>query len=463
MELLGYLIKANVLLLAAYAIYVLLLKRETFFQLNRFYLLFTAVLALVAPLVQWNNLTVSPQSYERVVAVLPEVWVGQAAAVADEPMSPWVWFYLVCAGGMIIRLTWLAWSTWRAVRDPQHNAAFTFFNRMVVSASLPHEGKPVVLAHEDVHRRQWHSADVLFFELVHCLCWFNPFMPAIKRSVRLNHEFLADADALRHTDQDVYARMLVAHAMHTDERLLVHSFFSQTLLKPRITMMYTTRSSHRKLWKYAAILPVFALMIAAQTTVLAQSKTTKESDSKVAPPPPPPAPPAPEKAPKAPPAPKDKASSKEAPAVKEIPVTKESPASKEKAPATKDSGKAAIDRGSATEKSPQPVKDVKEITVKDISGPDQMPEYNGGQEAMFKYLGSQLKYPDGVKASGTVFVSFIVKADGRVSNAQIKRSVAPELDKEALRVVSAMPNWKPAMKDGKPVDCEMVLPVKFAS
>lgn len=454
MELLGYLIKANVLLLAAYAIYVLLLKRETFFQLNRFYLLFTAVLALVAPLVQWNSLTVSPQSYERMVAVLPEVWVGQAAAVADEPMSPWVWFYLVCAGGMIIRLTWLAWSTWRAVRDPQHNAAFTFFNRMVVSASLPHEGKPVVLAHEDVHRRQWHSADVLFFELVHCLCWFNPFMPAIKRSVRLNHEFLADADALRHTDQEVYARMLVAHAMHTDERLLVHSFFSQTLLKPRITMMYTTRSSHRKLWKYAAILPVFALMIAAQTTIYARSRdainrvsadpmndVTGDGDAinrvstvdTIAPP-------------KAPPAPKDKASSKEAPAVKETPVTKDSG----KAAIDRGSGKAAIHRGSNE-------------PVKDISGPDQMPEYNGGQEAMFKYLASQLKYPDGVKASGTVLVSFIVKADGRVSNAQIKRSVAPELDKEALRVVSAMPNWKPAMKDGKPVDCEMVLPVKFAS
>ncbi|MFN9800108.1 MAG: TonB family protein [Flavobacteriales bacterium] len=448
MELLGYLIKVNVLLLAAYAIYVLLLKRETFFQLNRFYLLFTALLALVAPLVQWNSFTVSPQSYERVVAVLPEVWVGRAVASADEPMSPWVWFYVVCAGGMIIRLTWLVWSTWRAVRDPQHNAAFTFFNRVVVSASLPHEGKPVVLAHEDVHRRQWHSADVLFFELVHCLCWFNPFMPAIKRSVRLNHEFLADADALRHTGQEEYARMLVAHAMHTDERLLVHSFFSQTLLKPRITMMYTTRSSHRKLWKYAAILPVFALMIAAQTTVLAQSETPKESDSKVAPPSSP-VPPAPAKAPKAPPAPKEKASSKEAPAVKEIPVTKESPASKEKVPATK-------------EKAPMPEKGIKEIGADDISGPDQMPEYNGGQEAMFKYLSSQLKYPEGVKASGTVLVSFIVKADGRVSNAQIKRSVAPELDKEALRVVSAMPNWKPAMKDGKPVDCEMVLPVKFA-
>jgi TonB family protein len=436
MELLGYLIKANVLLLAGYAIYVLLLSRETFFQLNRFYLLFITGLSLAAPLVQWNSLTVTPQTYERMVTVLPEVWVGKPASVADEPVSPWVWFYLVCAAGMIIRLSWLAFSTWRAVRDPQQGSAFTFFTRMVVSPALPHEGRPVVLAHEDVHRRQWHSADVLFFELVHCLFWFNPFMPAIKRSVRLNHEFLADADALKHTEQDVYARMLVAHAMQTDERLLVHSFFSQTLLKPRITMMYTTRSSHRKLWKYAAILPVFALMIAAQTTVYARSRDAinRVSTGDTIAPPPPPAPPAP---PKAPPAKTEKAVSKEAPAVKEVPVTKE-----KSAPAVKDIKGEEIDG--------------------EITGPDEMPEYNGGQEAMMKYLASQLKYPDGVKASGTVFVSFLVKADGKVSNAQVKRGVTPELDKEALRVVSAMPNWKPAKKDGKPVDCEMVLPVRFA-
>ena len=96
---------------------------------------------------------------------------------------------------------------------------------------------------------------------------------------------------------------------------------------------------------------------------------------------------------------------------------------------------------------------------------DKMPEYVGGMEAMTKYLTSNIRYPEEAvksKTTGKVMVSFVVSKDGKVTKTAIKRGVSKELDAEALRVVSSMPNWIPGEKDGKKVDAEMILPVSFA-
>jgi len=399
MELLGYLIKANVLLLLFFAIYKVLLERETFFRTNRIYLLSTTIVALVAPLLRWNSVTISSESYEHWMTVLPEVWVGQATSSAPEPVRAWVWFYVVCASGMASRFVYLLLTAWRASRQPDSDAAFTFLGIVFVAPYIQGVSRHTILEHEEVHCREGHSIDVLFFEIVHCLFWFNPLMGVLKRSVRLNHEFLADAQALHSTDAESYALLLLSQTLHTNEPLLVHSFFSQSLLKSRITMIYTQPSAPRKMWKYLAVIPAFALVIAAQTNVLAQSSPTKATPTKeVLPPPAPPAPPAPPKAPN---------------------------------------------------------------EAKEIVQADQPAEYPGGQEALMKYLGSQLSYPKGETAEGKVFVSFVVQSDGKIADVKIKKSAAPALDKEAMRVVSGMPKWTPAKLAGKPVAAEMVLPISF--
>lgn len=96
---------------------------------------------------------------------------------------------------------------------------------------------------------------------------------------------------------------------------------------------------------------------------------------------------------------------------------------------------------------------------------DKMPEYVGGSEAMTKYLTSNIRYPEAAvkaKTTGRVIVSFVVTKDGKVTKAAVKRGVSKELDAEALRVVSSMPNWIPGEKEGKKADTEMILPVSFA-
>lgn len=95
---------------------------------------------------------------------------------------------------------------------------------------------------------------------------------------------------------------------------------------------------------------------------------------------------------------------------------------------------------------------------------DVKPEFKGGQEALFAYIGENVKYPKSAEKAGvegTVKVEFTVMADGKIEHAQIKSGAAAELNAEALRVVEGMPNWKPGMKDGKAVKTQMVLPITF--
>jgi TonB family protein len=96
---------------------------------------------------------------------------------------------------------------------------------------------------------------------------------------------------------------------------------------------------------------------------------------------------------------------------------------------------------------------------------EEMPNFqDGGQDAFRRYIGENIRYPEDAKAEGIdgrVFVQFIVKADGTVSEAKIVRGVHKTLDEEALRVVRASPEWKPGKQDGKPVDVAFTFPVNF--
>lgn len=103
-----------------------------------------------------------------------------------------------------------------------------------------------------------------------------------------------------------------------------------------------------------------------------------------------------------------------------------------------------------------------EATV--FTGTDKAAEFPGGMEALIHYLASNIKYPEAAQkegVEGVVHVAFVVKSDGTIASAKIKRGVREDIDAESLRVVNTMPNWKPATVDGKAVDSEMTLPISF--
>ena len=97
--------------------------------------------------------------------------------------------------------------------------------------------------------------------------------------------------------------------------------------------------------------------------------------------------------------------------------------------------------------------------------PELMPEYPGGMPAMIEFLQTNIQYPkDAIKqkVEGRVMVMFVVETDGALSNVRVARNVFPSLDAEAVRVVKAMPKWKPGKEKGKAVRVNYTLPVVFS-
>lgn len=100
----------------------------------------------------------------------------------------------------------------------------------------------------------------------------------------------------------------------------------------------------------------------------------------------------------------------------------------------------------------------------ELSAVEEQPEFVGGLEAMYKFLGKNVKYPDMERdagITGRVFVEFVVASDGSITDVSLKRGVSGGLDKEAQRVVKLMPKWNPGKMNGKPVKVRYILPVNF--
>ncbi len=95
---------------------------------------------------------------------------------------------------------------------------------------------------------------------------------------------------------------------------------------------------------------------------------------------------------------------------------------------------------------------------------ENMPEFPGGMGALMQYLSKNIKYPTIAQENGTqgrVIVQFVVNKDGSIVDPKVVRSVDPYLDKEAVRVISTMPKWKPGMQRNKPVRVKYTVPVMF--
>ncbi len=95
---------------------------------------------------------------------------------------------------------------------------------------------------------------------------------------------------------------------------------------------------------------------------------------------------------------------------------------------------------------------------------EEMPEFPGGEEAMLQYIADNLKYPGRArrqKVEGRVVIRFVIDEEGNVTNVEAVKSLHPDCDKAALKVVKNMPRWKPGRQKGKPVRVFYMLPIRF--
>lgn len=259
-----YLVLANLYLIVFYGFYYLFLRRETFFQGNRIYLLTSLLLAFTLPLAELGGFddAVVYQYQLPIIqlgGVAPEALADDisktAAQVSVRPYISTLYMLgcLIAALFVLIRVL----STVRVLRNGRAGQAFSFFGLIHVDNAV--YGSHQIASHEQVHARQWHSADIVMMQAVKILNWFNPVVYFYERALRLQHEYIADGETAA-DNQLAYAELLVSCAMGVSGPVLANSFANRSLLKRRIAMLLCDKSPRGRSWRYAALLPVVAGM-----------------------------------------------------------------------------------------------------------------------------------------------------------------------------------------------------------
>lgn len=420
-----YLLQVNVGLILFYALYKLVCTRDTFFRSRRFILIVSLVLPFILPFIDVREW---PESRDRMImlthfdysAVVPEIVVGSEAVETGNRvfvLSEWIgYLYLAGVVVLLVRLAVQAFSLYRLiVRMPEKeingvrikclndpSGPFSFFGWIFMNpAAVKEDEISEILTHEMAHVKQHHSVDVLLAEMVSICCWMNPFAWLLKREVRLNLEFLADRKVMEAgfaTKSYQYHLLGLAY----NHKYGLSNNFNFSHLKQRIIMMNKKKSNGAGHIKYALFtLPAFALLVAGNISCSQDASKKEDAKEEVV-----------------------------APASQEV---KEAPAEK-----------------AAEEEIFMVV--------------EQMPEFPGGIKELMDYLGTNVKYPENAmkkNVQGRVVVQFVVEKDGSLSEASVIRSIDPDLDAEALRVVQTMPKWKPGMQKGQAVRVKYTLPVSF--
>ncbi len=390
-----------------YTFYLLVMRRTTFFRLNRALLLAGSYLCLLLPLIRLRTVTET-----RVASTLTMVGSGaETASQAALAGFPWksVLLALFLAGSLATLVLYIlsAVRMGRLIKqgEPSEQDGCTLilleedipsfsWGRMVVMSRKDILENPAIFTHERMHVQHHHSLDLLLFLPLQMLCWWNPLVWITREELRLLHEYEADEGVIRQgIDASRYQLLLVRKAVG-EQRFTLASGFQHANLKHRIAMMLKPSSSRWMRWSYLALLPVLAAFMFA-------CNPTKESAE----------------------------------------------------PAESDSAPAEGVRSAGSQEA---------IPFQLI---EKKPSFNGGDANEFsKWVNSQLKYPEQAKkdsAQGRVTLQFTVGADGVVRDVRVLRGVREDLDTEAVRVISASPKWEPGRQGGEAVAVTYTYPVIF--
>ena len=399
-------------------------------------------------------------------------------------------------------------------------APFSWMHLIVVSRKSLAESGRAILIHELAHIAHRHSWDLLLADVCLLFQWFNPTAWLLKQELRTVHEYEADDMVVQSgINARDYQTLLIKKAVGTRLYSMANNL-NHSSLKKRITMMLKKRSNPWARLKYLSILPLAALSVAVfarpevsnklneissvkvnDLTSIAKADEVKSSENSPA-----------------------KLVNVSGKVINErtgkpiagVSIVVANPADGRiiAACVSSQNGKFSLDsyeglamrfsfvgmqepkviipRGGsksmtvtmreeahsipemmvvayAPEKKSYPVPEPKTPSSKGDEGEifivvERTPEFPGGMGELMKYLQRNVRYPAAAQQAGIqgkVEVEFTVKKDGSVSDVKVIRSVNPELDAEAVRVISAMPKWKPGEQRGTPVDARFEMPIVF--
>ena len=456
-----YILKSSVCLALFYLFYRLLMSKETFHRFNRVALLGILFLSLLIPLLEVTTAQPTEMAHtmltlEQLLAMV-DFYSQDTVAVAPVEVKE-----ITLSGIQITLVIYLAGIVFFACRNIYslirlflllrsgrkeifhsgirliiHNkeiAPFSWMKYIVISEADLEENGREILIHETAHISNHHSVDLLVADLCIFFQWFNPASWLLKQELQNIHEYEADETVIKEgVDAKQYQLLLIKKAVGTRLYSMANSFNHSTL-KKRITMMLKEKSNPWARLKYLYVLPLAAIAVTAFARPEISQKAKEISAVKV----------------------NDLAAIVETKTVENVA-----------------SGvNAVVNLTDVPEISV--VKDTADVKKKETAGKssedgvfwvaEKMPEFPGGNGAVAEYVRENMKYPAIAKEKGTqgrVIVQFVVNKKGKIVSPKVARSVDPDLDKEAIRLIKSMPDWIPGTQGGKAVDVKYTLPVSF--
>lgn len=430
-----YIGRASLYLAIFYAFFLLVMRKTSFFRLNRAALLIGTVACHVLPLIRLRTVFVTKEiGGEALTAVGEPVLTG----VGSQPAAFLLPTLLYLAGvGVVVALVAVSvLRTARLVRKgsqvPCNGYRLTLVDgdipsfsclRHIVMSRSDYEKYPAILRHEIQHIRHGHSLDILLITAVNAVHWFNPLVWIARTELALLHEYEADESLIQDgIDATSYQLLLVRKAVG-EHRFSMANGFNHAKLKQRIAMMHKKHSPSFIRYAYVGVLPILALTMFACNPANEKIKDPVQEEQKTF-----------------------------------VSITD-------------------VEKGTQTvvplEEAPAPVQEavaehIKREVIKDavpFNLVDVKPKFQGGDANTFaKWVSAHLTYPEEAKeacVSGRVLLQYVVNTDGSVSDVKVLRGVHPALDAEAVRVVSSSPDWTPGQQKDQPVKVTYQFPVIF--
>ena len=423
-----YLSKSFISLGIFYIAYIAFLQRQNNFAINRAYLLITLILSFFIPEIKVNLLLsqVAPigQVFLDTITVVEKpfnqtVFSGillfdLAKAIYFAGLSFFCARFLWRIGQLCLLIFRNGTSSHKGLKvifTSEDIAPFSFFNIVFIS-KMDKEKEHIheILLHEKAHINLLHSVDIILIECIGVLQWFNPFVWLYKQSIQHIHEYQADRQVIRNgNDRFHYQQILFTQTTGIPYNSIVNSF-NQSLLKKRLIMMKKEKPTKWTSLRMLITIPLVAGLLMAFTT-------TKGTAFSI---------------------------------INEI--------------------------------NPELVQDtIKKLEDQVFTVVEVMPVFSkGGEEGLKKYIATNVKYPENSRKEGIqgkVYVSFVVDEKGKVTNVKEARTkaikpksdkeskmvscAAPELTKEALRVISSLPDFTPGKQKGKAVKVAYTVPINF--
>jgi hypothetical protein len=263
------------------AIYDFFLSKETFFTKNRWYLISTPVLSFILPFIKIPTFQKAvPQEF---IIYLPEIVLSPEKVIQEVIQETSLYqsinyldilFWLGVSLFSMLFLVKLYKITnlikkhevvkkadYTLVLIPNQTKAFSFFNFIFLGKEIPISQQAQIIEHELVHSKQKHTLDLLLFEFLKIMMWFNPMIFLFQKRITLVHEYISDEVAAKSETKEIYINNLLSNFFQVENIAFVNQFYKQTFIKKRIIMMKKTQSKKMNQLKYLVLIPVLASML----------------------------------------------------------------------------------------------------------------------------------------------------------------------------------------------------------